>query len=45
MANNKALSEFLTQHKIKHTFRESEGAHTWMVWRRNLTEFAALLFR
>ena len=45
MANNKALSEFLTQHKIKHTFRESEGAHTWMVWRRYLNEVAPLLFQ
>jgi len=24
---------------------ETPGAHTWMVWRRNLAEFAPLLFR
>jgi len=24
---------------------ETPGYHTWMVWRRNLTEFASLLFR
>ena len=24
---------------------ETPGAHTWMVWRRNLTDFAPLLFR
>ena len=45
MAGSKSLSEFLTKHQIKHTFRESEGAHTWMVWRRYLNEVAPLLFR
>jgi enterochelin esterase family protein len=44
MTNNKALAAFLTQHGIKHTFRESEGAHTWMVWRRYLNELAPQLF-
>jgi len=24
---------------------ETPGMHTWMVWRRNLTDFAQLLFR
>jgi len=36
---------FLKEHKIAHTFRETEGAHTWMVWRRYLNEVAPLLFR
>jgi len=27
-----------------HTDIEAPGMHTWMVWRRNLTEFAGLLF-
>jgi enterochelin esterase family protein len=45
MKNNQALDAFLTQHGIKHTFRESEGAHTWMVWRRYLNEIAPLLFQ
>jgi enterochelin esterase-like enzyme len=44
-ANSKSLSEFLDQHKIIHTFHESSGAHTWMVWRRYLNEVAPLLFR
>ncbi|HVJ07333.1 MAG TPA: alpha/beta hydrolase-fold protein [Acidisarcina sp.] len=30
---------------IKPTTIETPGAHTWMVWRRNLTTFAPLLFR
>jgi enterochelin esterase family protein len=42
---SKSLSDFLTAHKIEHTFRETEGAHTWMVWRRYLYEVAPLLFK
>ena len=41
---SKGLSAFLTEHGIKHTFRASGGAHTWMVWRRYLYEVAPLLF-
>lgn len=41
----KSFSEFLTANKIKHTFHESSGAHTWMVWRRYLQEVSPLLFR
>jgi enterochelin esterase-like enzyme len=42
---SKSFSEFLTANKIAHTFRETEGAHTWMVWRRYLHEMAPLLFK
>jgi enterochelin esterase-like enzyme len=42
---SKRLSAFLTQHQITHTFRETDGAHTWMVWRRYLHEIAPLLFQ
>jgi enterochelin esterase-like enzyme len=45
MAATKAFDDFLNQYKIKHTFHESAGAHTWMVWRRYLNEVAPLLFR
>ena len=41
----KNFSEWLTANNIKHTFRETSGAHTWMVWRRYLNEVAPLLFR
>ena len=41
----KSFSGFLTEQKIKHTFRESTGAHTWINWRHYLNEFAPLLFR
>jgi len=40
----KNFSGFLTEHGIEHTFRETEGAHTWMVWRRYLHEISPLLF-
>ena len=43
--NSKAFSAFLDEHKVKHTLRESSGAHTWMVWRRYLNEVAPLLFQ
>ncbi len=42
---SKQFSGFLTDNKIKHTFRESGGAHTWMVWRRYLNEISPLLFK
>lgn len=39
------LSQLLTAHAIKHTFRTTEGAHTYTVWRQYLGEFLPLLFR
>lgn len=42
---NKEFSNFLSTNKVKHTFRETTGAHTWMVWRRYLNEVAPMLFR
>ena len=44
-AASKNFSEFLTASNIKHTFRQTGGAHTWMVWRRYLNEVAPLLFK
>jgi len=42
---NRALRNWLASNKINHVDIETPGAHTWMVWRRNLTDFAQLLFR
>jgi enterochelin esterase family protein len=42
---SKQFSAFLTSRHITHTFRETPGAHTWMVWRRYLNEVAPQLFR
>jgi enterochelin esterase family protein len=44
-AASKGFSDFLTGHHITHTFRETSGAHTWMVWRRYMRELSPLLFR
>ena len=45
LAPNKGFSEFLTANNVKHTFKQSGGAHTWMVWRRYLNEVSPLLFQ
>jgi enterochelin esterase family protein len=34
----------LKQKKIKHTYRVTEGNHSWPVWRRYLSEFVPLVF-
>ena len=36
---------WLKSKEIRHTGIETPGAHTWMVWRRNLAAFASLLFQ
>jgi enterochelin esterase family protein len=41
---NQSFAKFLEDGSIKHTFHSSDGAHTWMVWRHYLNEFAPLLF-
>jgi enterochelin esterase family protein len=42
---NRKFRGWLASKNIKHADVETPGAHTWMVWRRNLTEFTSLLFR
>jgi enterochelin esterase-like enzyme len=42
---NRSLRAWLDSKGIHHVDIETPGAHTWLVWRRNLTEFAQLLFR
>ncbi len=42
---NRNLRAWLKEKGIQHTDIETPGMHTWMVWRRNLAEFAPLLFR
>jgi enterochelin esterase family protein len=42
--NNRSLRAWLASKSVKHADVETPGAHTWMVWRRNLTDFAPLLF-
>jgi enterochelin esterase-like enzyme len=42
---NRDLRAWLKTKGIKVTEIETPGMHSWMVWRRNLAEFAGLLFR
>ncbi len=35
----------LDELKIKHTYYEYPGGHTWPVWRNDLYNFAPLLFK
>jgi enterochelin esterase-like enzyme len=39
------LSDVLNRHQIKHTFRATEGRHTYTVWRQYFSEVAPLLFQ
>jgi enterochelin esterase family protein len=41
---NRKFREWLKSKQIPLTEVETPGAHTWMVWRRNLAEFTPLLF-
>jgi enterochelin esterase-like enzyme len=43
--SNKDFMQWLTEKNIRFKNVETTGAHTWMVWRRNLAEFAGLLFK
>jgi enterochelin esterase-like enzyme len=42
---NRDFRAWLKTKGVKATEIETPGVHTWMVWRRNLVEFAPLLFR
>ena len=42
---NRKVRAWLATKNVKHVDIETPGYHTWMVWRRNLTEFSSLLFR
>jgi enterochelin esterase-like enzyme len=42
---NRKLRGWLRERGVKMTEIETPGMHTWMVWRRNLADFAQLLFR
>lgn len=40
-----SFSKYLDDAQVKHTFYKIPGAHTWIVWRQFLQEFAPQLFR
>ena len=43
--SNRKFLAFLDTKKVRYTKLETPGAHTWMVWRRNLAAFAPMLFQ
>jgi enterochelin esterase family protein len=45
IGTNRKLRDWLKTKDVRHVAVETPGAHVWMVWRRNLAEFAGLLFR
>jgi enterochelin esterase family protein len=45
LPSTKAALALLDEHKIRHSYKETEGGHTWPNWRAYLNEFAPLLFR
>jgi enterochelin esterase-like enzyme len=45
ITKNRSFKQWLKSRGVQLTDIETPGQHTWMVWRRNLTEFAELLFR
>ncbi len=45
LKRNQEFKSWLTSKNIPFTGVETDGAHSWPVWRRNLTAFAPLLFR
>ena len=42
---NRKFIDWLKSKEIRHTWIETPGAHTWLLWRRNLAEFSTLLFQ
>ena len=45
MPSTKASLALLDKHKIKYTYKETEGGHTWPNWRAYLREFTPMLFK
>jgi enterochelin esterase-like enzyme len=43
--NTPYVLAMLRRHGIKHIYRETDGDHSWINWRRYLNEFVPLLFR
>ncbi len=42
---NRQYRDWLAARDLRSTWSETSGGHTWNVWRRNLADFARLLFR
>lgn len=45
VATSNATVEMLKKHGLDVTYHQTDGGHTWLVWRDYLAEFAPLLFQ
>jgi enterochelin esterase family protein len=45
IGSHRKFDQWLKSKGVRFELTETPGAHTWMVWRRYLTDFAPLLFR
>ena len=45
LPSTKASLAMLDEHKIRYSYKETDGGHTWPNWRAYLNEFTPLLFR
>ena len=45
LEQNHTFIESLKKNKIEYEYKETEGSHTWNVWRLYLSEFIPLLFK
>jgi enterochelin esterase-like enzyme len=45
LRRNEDFDKLLTSKGIKHTYKVTDGNHSWPVWRRYLAEFAPMLFK
>src|SRR3989454_2144978 len=45
LSTTRATVEMLKKHGLNPVFNETEGAHTWIVWREYLRDFAPQLFQ
>jgi enterochelin esterase-like enzyme len=45
LPSTKASLAMLDRYKVRYSYKETEGGHTWPNWRAYLNEFAPLLFR
>ena len=45
LKNNEEFTGWLKGKGVTHTYKVTDGAHTWLVWRRYLADLAPVLFR
>lgn len=45
LEHNRSFAGWLKESGIQHHYAETDGAHTWGVWRRYLAQFLPLLFK